>query len=452
MKRSPWIVAALAALTVGILMAPAAASAKTKSVDVCKHGCDYRTIQDAVDHTGKNAVINVEPGTYKEGVLIEGSKHDGITIQGTDKNAKKTVLDGKNAKGADGQPAQDGLSFQGVDGARVLNLTVKNYLANGIHFVGPDVGKDKGPCNGYLAKNDIAAFNRSYGIFAFNCIGGRMTKSVGYGQGDSAYYVGATPFQDNPKITKLDHLEAYENVLGYSGTNSKYIDITDGDFYNNGVGIVPNTLDSEPYEPNATGVIENNNIFWNNFNYFLPNSKVKTVSSGLGTVGTLTIQYPTGAGVVLLGSDGWTVQNNNIFGNFKWGVATISDPTNDGDNAINMNNKIINNTMGAGGTDTNAVDFFTDGSGSNNCWSGNTSSTFDHSNTSLDLQLYPPCPAPPGTGGNGSSLGDSDQFSKLLNYVTTDPPENQECSWIKHDHPKFEKFKPLVITPGPTCN
>ena len=40
-------------------------------------------------------------------------------------------------------------------------------------------------------------------------------------------------------------------MLGYSGTNSKYVDITDSDFYNNGVGVVPNTLDSEPFEPTA---------------------------------------------------------------------------------------------------------------------------------------------------------------------------------------------------------
>ncbi len=70
----------------------------------------------------------------------------------------------------------------------------------------------------------------------------------------------------------------------------------------------------------------------------------------------------------------------------------------------------------------------------------------------LDLQLYPPCPAPPGTGGNGSSLGDQEQFGELAGYVTTDPPQNQECSWTRHDHPAFEKFKPLtVIAPGPTC-
>ena len=71
-------------------------------------------------------------------------------------------------------------------------------------------------------------------------------------------------------------------MLGYSGTNSKYVKITKSDYYNNGVGIVPNTLDSEPFEPSANGIIKNNNIFWNNFNYFLPNSRVKTVSNGLG--------------------------------------------------------------------------------------------------------------------------------------------------------------------------
>ena len=62
-------------------------------------------------------------------------------------------------------------------------------------------------------------------------------------------------------------------MLGYSGTNSKYVKITQSNFYNNGAGIVPNTLDSERFEPTATGIIENNNIFWNNFNYFLPNSR-----------------------------------------------------------------------------------------------------------------------------------------------------------------------------------
>ena len=88
-------------------------------------------------------------------------------------------------------------------------------------------------------------------------------------------------------------------MLGYSGTNSKYVDIRDSQFFNNGAGVVPNTLDSERFEPNAQGKVRDNLIFWNNFNYYLPNSPVKTVSGGLGPGG---YNYPTGIGVVLYGS------------------------------------------------------------------------------------------------------------------------------------------------------
>ena len=174
-------------------------------------------------------------------------------------------------------------------------------------------------------------------------------------------------------------------------------------------------------------VIENNAIFWNNFNYFLPNSGVATVGNGgLGTVeGIGTIQYPTGVGVVLLGADGWTVQNNQIFGNFKAGAWVVSDPTNEGDNAISMNNQFLTNEMGRGGTDINQVDFFTDGAGSANCYSGNVSSTFDPSPSVSDAELYPNCPAPAGTGGNGTSTGP--QLGETISYVVTDPPEKQQC-------------------------
>jgi hypothetical protein len=440
---------------------------KGKALIVCKHGCKYKTIQKAVDKAKKGSTIDVLPGKYVEGVVVEGHKYDGLTIQGMTENKKgklkkadpkKVILEGKNAKTPDGSTANNGIEGAGVNDLTIKNLWVRNYGANGLFVHDPDIGTPDDnhvfDCNDYLFKNDIASFNRAYGLFAFGCVGGRMTKSTGYGQGDSAFYVGASPPQDNPKTTRLDHLDGHENVLGYSGTNSRYITIEDSDFYNNGVGVVPNTLDSEPFEPSADGEIRNNNIFWNNFNYFLPNSRVKTVSDGLGQLGTLTIQYPTGAGVVLLGTTGWKIENNNIFGNFEWGAAVISDPFNDGNNAVPFDNQFLNNQMGRNGTDTNAVDFFNQGSGSGNCFSGNTSSTFDPSPSAPDLTLYPTCPAtsvPNPAGETGEQFGNSDQFSQLAGYVTTDPPENQECAWTKHSHPAFEKFKPLDVTPGPTC-
>jgi hypothetical protein len=190
---------------------------------------------------------------------------------------------------------------------------------------------------------------------------------------------------------------------------------------------------------------------------------VNTVSNGLGQVEIapgvfLTLQYPTGLGVALFGSDGWKIENNEIFGNFKWGVAMFSDPFNEGLDAMSQNNQVLNNEMGRNGTDTNNIDFWVDGSGLANCFSGNDSSTKapDPGGQVSTADLYPNCPAPTGPtpGASGTSSGDNDLVGELVGYVgSTDnkPPEDQECSWNKHSHPPFKDFEPVSITPGPDC-
>ena len=62
---------------------------RSKTYKVCKHGCKYRTIQKAVNKSGKNAKIKVKPGKYKEGVIVQGHKHDGLTIMGTKKKTPR---------------------------------------------------------------------------------------------------------------------------------------------------------------------------------------------------------------------------------------------------------------------------------------------------------------------------------------------------------------------------
>jgi hypothetical protein len=440
----------------------ASAKGKHKTFVVCKHGCKYRTIQSAVDKARKGDTVRVKPGKYVEGVLVKGSKRDGLRIVGTGKKPGAVVLEGKDAKTPDGSLANHGIEGDSVDNLVVKNLKVTHYAANGVFLHGRS-DTAKSACHGFLMKDLIAAFNRSYGLFAFNCTGGRITRSVGYGQGDSAWYIGATPPQAKPKWTSIDHTRAYRNVLGYSGTNSRYVNIHDNDFYNNGAGVVPNTLDSEPYEPSGHGIIQDNNIFWNNFNYFLPASNVKTVSGGLGQAGDLELNYPIGIGVVLFGVDGWVVKNNNIFGNYKWGAAAFSDPLgNEGNDAESDNNRFTGNKLGRNGTDLNGTsidgaDFYVDGSGSGNCFQNNSAgSTFDPTAT-VGANLYPTCPAPPGSG-SGTSFGDPEQqFDDLLNYVgsdTTNPgdgPEQMECDWTQHSHPAFKGYKPLKVKPGPTC-
>ncbi len=443
----------------------ASAKAKHKTLVVCKHGCTYRTIQSAVDKSGRNDTVKVKPGRYVEGVKVAGAKHDGLRIIGTGKKPGAVVLDGKNAKTSDGSLANHGIEGEGTDHLTIENMKVTRYATNGVFLHGKN-DTAKAACRGFLMKDMIAAFNRSYGLFAFNCTGGRITQSIGYGQGDSAWYIGATPNQKKPEWTQIDHTQAYRNVLGYSGTNSKYVNIHDNDFFNNGAGVVPNTLDSEPYEPAATGIIQDNNIFWNNFNYYLPASNVKTVSGGLGSAGDLELNYPIGIGVILFGADGWRVKNNNIFGNYQWGAAAFSDPLgNTGFDAESKNNRFLDNKMGRGGTDKNGTsvdgaDFWVDGSGSGNCFQGNgAGATFDPSAFASLASLYPTCPAPaPPASGTGNSFGDAEQqFDDLINYVGSDTtvpgdgPEQMECGWTQHAHPAFKGYKPLKITPGPVC-
>jgi hypothetical protein len=474
--------------------------AKNKVFLVCKHGCKFRTIQRGVNAAGsfkakrKNrkvqAIVKVKPGKYVEGVIVDGrlkkKEFDGLKIVGLKKNARKQILEGKNAKGELG-PAQNGIEATDVDGLVIRNLWARNYESNGFFVHAATQSGER--CNGYTMDNLLASGNRSYGLFAKGCLGGKMINSAGWRHGDSAFYVGETPCdktnwtihgsepvpcQKKPKWTVLRNDESFENVLGYSGTNSKYVKIVESDFYNNGAGIVPNTLDSEGYEPNGWNLFEKNNVFWNNYNYFLAGSSFKTVSAGLGKLGSLTVNYPTGTGIILYGGDANVVRQNNIFGNYKWGVASFSGPgeiyvANQGDEAKNVNNQIIDNSMGRDGTDPNGeFDFWNDASGGGNCWAGNTAgSSFAPGNGKVPLdRIYPGCPQASVvpdqvvslniSAGLQIDLSNESNPATILGYAGADPAQNQQCSWVRRvpSHPAFEDLTPVEVEAQPgelTC-
>lgn len=439
MQRSIWIatLSALALTAAGPVAgasaasgAPTATSAATKKKTtkkkttkkrkpllVCRRGCPYKSIQTAVNDARPGATVRIKPGTYTEGVDVKADK-DGLKIVGLGTKPEEVVLEGKGAKRPDGNPAQNGIFVDGADNVEMRNMTAQNFPANGF-FVRN--------CDGYVMDRLIAGYNRAYGLYAFNCVGGRMTYSEGYGHGDSAFYVGQTPVQEKPKQTLLSHLEAYENVLGYSGTNSKYVTIQQSEFYNNGAGVAPNTLQSEKFPPALDGKVTDNLIYWNNFNYFKAGSKVKPLPAATGS-----FQYPTGVGVVLFGTTNWDVRANLIFGNFKWGVMSVSDPTYEP--ATNRNNKVRFNVMGAAFDDANGQDFWTEGTGSGNCWENNSpGATYDPGSVPQPL-LYPNC-------ANPSNVGDAVQLAEVADYLTK--TEAQENSWQKHPHPPRADRKPI---------
>ncbi|HRV59196.1 MAG: hypothetical protein KDB54_03835 [Solirubrobacterales bacterium] len=466
--------------------------------DVCKHGCKYRTVQKGADAAGtwqektkRKATVRVQPGTYVEGVFLDGRNpnynYNGLTIMGvTSKkkpasNPKGVILEGENAKTiVDGNPQ---VANNAIEGRSIIGLVMKNMWArhyqNNTFFVwaGHD-GTER--CADYTMDNLLSTDTRSYGFFARNCYGGTIENSEGYHHGDSALYVGETPCdsedwtnrthaadrtpcQANPDWTVIKNVKSHANVLGYSGTNSKYVEIKDSAFYNNGAGVVPNTLDSEKFEPSGWLKIHDNDIFWNNYNYYSTGSAFQTVA----TIGD--VNYPIGIGVVLYGTDSVQVYDNNIFGNEKWGAATFSGPelfdVNEGSDAMNMNNQFVDNNMGRDGVDPNGnYDFFSDYSGGSNCWQGNTAgSTFAPGNGSVPVStIYPDsCPQPvvgkldvqavelnaglqinwgsyKDDGDPSNGPGDADT---IFGYSTQHPPQRQECSMtVNTPHPAYMDY------------
>lgn len=388
----------------------------SRKLTVCHKGCRYATLQQAVAAAPAKATITVRPGRYVGGAVVKGHKYDGLVIQGGGITPRQTVLTGK---GATGVPAQNGVLIEGADNVVVRNIQADHFAANG--FFADEV-------TGYNFDHLVASFNHGYGVYAFLSIGGRMTNTDSYGAGDSGFYVGATPPQDKPVPTIVSHNRSYENVLGYSGTNSRYVDIRQNEFYNNGSGIVPNTLQSEKYGPADHNTITENVVYWNNFDYYKPNSPVKTTPQAVGA-----FNYPIGAGIILFGIHNTTVRANLVFGNFLWGIAAFSDPTYS--TASSQGNHMTYNTMGAAFDDANGSDFYTDGTGPGNCWENNSvGATFDQGSEPQAL-LYPNCSA--GT----PETADPVQQAKLASVATQ--TTGQEQYWHKHSHPARPDRKPI---------
>ena len=76
----------------------------------------------------------------------------------------------------------------------------------------------------------------------------------------------------------------------------RYVTITQSQWFNNGTGIVPNALHSEKYAPPEDNVITDNDVFWNNFNYY------KGAPFRVNGHDKDSTPYPVGVGILLFGS------------------------------------------------------------------------------------------------------------------------------------------------------
>jgi hypothetical protein len=400
--------ALLALAAAAIALVALTGSAQAKTLTVCKSGCAYNRIQKAVDASGKGDTVAVKAGTYKEGVIVSGHKHDKLTIKGSSNNPSKTRL---IQSGLHGAPAQNAIAVSGADNVRLTGFFARDFKANGFYVE---------QANGYKLDHLTAERDGEYGLFAYDSLGGSMTDSTAYYFNDSGFYVGETPPQRHPKRTTISNVTAYLNVLGFSGTNSKYVDIKNSTWFNNGEGITPNSLDSEKFPPDAMNRIYNNKIYWNNFNYYdgAPFLKRKTVLS------STDIPYPVGVGILLHGGRANQVFGNQIYGNWLAGFAMLDafQLKNPAQRPL-INNVISSNVFGLGGTDLNGRDLAYDGGGSGNCFANNTGVTAVFP---TDGSTIVPCSTPPTPNVFSQAARDT-----AIGWVTD---ATHEAGWIPHPH------------------
>ncbi|HEU4658125.1 MAG TPA: right-handed parallel beta-helix repeat-containing protein [Capillimicrobium sp.] len=394
---------------------------KKRTLHVCKRGCDFTSINAAVKQAKAGWTVKVGNGTYREGVQISGAGKRYLKLIGNVKHPEKVVLEGKGLKGIQ---AQNGVQVNGADQVTVRGFTAQHYKGNGFFVIN---------ANGYELANLRAFRVGVYGIYAFNTIGGVMRDSEAAWNNDAGFYIGQTPPQDKPKRSLVTNVRSYGNVLGFSGTNMRYVTITKSQWFNNGSGIVPNALTSEKYPPEEDNVITDNDIFWNNFNYY------KGAPFPLREAADEATPYPIGVGVLLFGGRRNVVEGNRIYGNYLVGVGALQQLLLKDESARDLiGNEVRDNEFGLNGTDLNGRDLFYDGNGRDNCFGPNqgVQTTFPEDGSTMT-----PCPF------SGANAFSSAAQSEAVNWAL-DP--THEAHWIKHPHAPKPGYTPLEDYAGYT--
>lgn len=426
--------AALAALAALLVAAPVAGAQVTypgpanpkgstkkpkgphRTLRVCKNKrCTYRTITRAVRAAKAGDTIRVGRGVYHEGVIVQGNKKRYLKIIGDKKRPDRVVIDARGVKGA---RRQNAIAVVNANKVTLQGLKARNQKGNGFYVVNAD---------GYRLDRLITAKTGVYGIYAFNTTGGSMTNSLAYYASDGAFYIGQTPPQAKPKRTVVRNVTAWGSTVGFSATNMRYVTITKSRFFNNGIGVVPNALDSEKYPPAEDNVFSDNDIFWNNFDVY--RQAPFTPNAGNGFV------YPPGAGFVVFSGRRNVVENNRIDGNFLAGALLVQNVFLKARDAIDLKDNVVrDNVFGANGADRNGRDLVYTGNGGGNCFEGNTgvSRTLPD-----DPSVFPECPGPKDNQDSDATL------LEVAGWGVGDKPKYRE-SWIQTAHPEREDITPLI--------
>jgi len=429
--------------------AGAGAAVSRRIAQVLRHKCKYEHIQDAVNAAGDDTTIKVLPGVYREepsrgfpetsrGDLPNGAysyefqvahPHDqnliaifarkNLTLEGVGGDADDVVIDAGFVKDV-------GVRCDRCEGFIIRNLTVRDANEHGIYVLDSD---------GYVFDRTIGAYSLEYQLFSFASDHGLYHGCEALGGGDSGIYVGAAPNTPGRMNTVVRNCKSHHNVLGYSGTNSNYVMLTQNDFYDNAIGI---SFDSEREGhanfPQNHSMIVDNDIHDNNFDIYAATSDVPPIGLFVDF-----FHIPVGTGIIHNISHDNLIAQNRIWGHNRFGVFLVQVDTAQGESGGGV--MTVDNRMGvdAGGA-PNGVDFWWDGFGDDNCWQNNGTAV-----TSAPQSL-PSCGAP------NHGTGDDENLQVLIDCLIDDPKTGQtagDCPFGTRNHaPKLNRDQIHQLTDG----
>ncbi len=317
------------------------------------------SIQAAIDKAKNNAVIFIEPGVYKEAIVVSKPS---IKLIG------KFSLTGDEVVIKNPGEEENGISVTDEShGFALVNVTIKGFEDNGIILIRVD---------NFILSGVKAIDDGEYGIFPVLCTHGIVEFCIATGSSDTGIYVGQS------SNVKMVFNTAYANVNGLEIENSSNVDVAFNQSYNNVVGILIDLLPGKDVKTSTNVHVRFNNVRNNNHENF-------------GEPGELEASIPTGIGILVLGTDETVIENNTATGNDFSGIIVFStlvlaviadvppeeiladiEPNPDGV-------KITKNVLRNNGSNPPeipdlplpGVDLLWDGSGINNCWSDNIFTT-----------------------------------------------------------------------------
>lgn len=361
------------------------APAKRPRIDVPG---DYKTIQGAVDAAESGSTIFVAPGRYNGGVTITT---DDLILRGVDRY--RTVLHGDDER-------DTGILVDGAANVTVANLTVRNFVTDGISFV--DSFR-------YTAKGIEAIDNRMRGVSAVRSYEGVVRSSFGWGSGEAAFYLA-----DCMGCGALfDRVEGRSSHAGFAAVNATGVTIRYAAAVGNGVGIALLSRSGGTTAPGRGALLVDNFVNGDRMPEMPP------LRSGE------TFGIPRGTGIWLAGVSNTLVRTNRVHAQPRYGILVSASE----DGFAPRGNSVTENAVLAGDLGVLAWD----GAGTDNCFERNE---FARAAAPPDIQGRYSCDKRPFTGTPYEPVVD-DLASALpasLAEPTADPPEP--------DRPSCQKGKP----------